>query len=261
MILYPEKPERISKILSACSVCSRREAERLIAEGRIALNGVTVVEQGARAVLATDAISLDGSVLDLKSGGGTGFRYYLLNKPRGFLTTCSDPFGRRTIFDLIRLDGHYYPAGRLDMDSRGLVLITNDGLLCGLVTHPRNMVVKKYRVTVSRELAAAEISAVKSGVEFEGEIYRALEAALIEKKNGGRAVYEIKLNEGKKREIRQMIKALGARVIDLFRTAIANLTVDGIPEGKYREITGAELIELKKITGYGSGQELKCSKK
>lgn len=253
MILYPEKPERISKILSSCSICSRREAERLISEGRIALNGETVTEPGTKAVIATDKLSLDGVILKLNAGGGN-YGYYLLNKPCGYLTTCDDPFGRKTIFDLIELDGHYFPAGRLDLDSRGLVLITNDGLLCGLITHPRNMVQKKYMVSVDRSLSEAALDNIRAGILFEGERYRALGIALDKELKNGGAVYEIILNEGKKREIRQMMKAVGARVNDLFRVSIANLSVEGIAEGAYRKVTPPELEELKKLTGYEKAQ-------
>ena len=253
MILYPEKPERISKILSSCSICSRREAERLISEGRIALNGETVTEPGTKAVIATDKISLDGALMNLNADGGN-YGYYLLNKPRGYLTTCDDPFGRKTIFDLIELDGHYFPAGRLDLDSRGLVLITNDGLLCGLITHPRNMVKKIYTVSVDRSLSEAALDNIRAGILFEGERYRALGIALDKELKNGGAVYEIILNEGKKREIRQMMKAVGARVTDLFRVSIANLSVEGIDEGTYRKITPRELEELKKLTGYEKAQ-------
>lgn len=253
MILYPEKPERISKILSSCSICSRREAERLISEGRIALNGETVTEPGTKAVIANDKISLDGVVLNLNEGGGN-YGYYLLNKPCGYLTTCADPFGRRTIFDLISLDGHYFPAGRLDLDSRGLVLITNDGLLCGLITHPRNMIEKKYMVSVDRSLSESALEKITAGILFEGERYRALKISMDKKLKNGGAVYEIILNEGKKREIRQLMKASDARVTDLFRVSIANLSVSGIAEGSHRKVTPQELEELKKLTGYEKAQ-------
>lgn len=253
MILYPEKPERISKILSSCSICSRREAERLISEGRIALNGETVTEPGTKAVIASDKISLDGVVLNLIEDR-ENYGYYLLNKPCGYLTTCDDPFGRKTIFDLIELAGHYFPAGRLDLNSRGLVLITNDGLLCGLITHPRNMVEKKYMVSVSPRLEESDLKKIRAGIEFEGERYRARRIALDKELKNGGAVYEIILNEGKKREIRQMIKAVGARVNDLFRVSIANLSVSGIAEGSYRKVTPPELVELKKLTGYEKAQ-------
>jgi pseudouridine synthase len=245
MILYPDKPERISKIFSVCSICSRRETERLIKEGRISLNGVTVVEAGAKAVINSDKIYKDGVVLNLKAGGKEGFGYYILNKPPGYLTTCEDPFGRKTIFDLMSVKGHFFPAGRLDLNSRGLVLVTNDGLLCGLVTHPGNMIKKEYIVTINAELNGAQIKKLETGIIYENETYRALEIHKIKNR-----VYKIILNEGKKREIRQMIKACGAQVEDLFRVKIANLSVIGLKEGASRIITPAELSELKTMTGY-----------
>lgn len=254
MILYPERAERISKIMSGCSICSRREAERLISEGRVSLNGETVREPGAKAVAGVDVICLDGEELVLRAGGG-GYGYYLLNKPCGYLTTCSDPFGRKTIFDLIELDGHYFPAGRLDLNSRGLVFITNDGLLCELIIHPRNRVEKVYMVRVDRHLSREEEGRLQNGVEFEGETYRALKVSMDKRLKNGDAVYKVVLNEGKKREIRYMFKALGASVKDLFRVSIANLTVEGLKEGSYRALTGDELRELKEMTGYETEKE------
>ena len=246
MILYPDKPERISKIFSVCSICSRRETERLIKEGRISLNGATVVEAGTKAVIGRDKIYKDGILLNLKTGGSKdGFEYYILNKPAGYLTTCDDPFGRKTIFDLLSVKGHFFPAGRLDLNSRGLVLITNDGLLCGLVTHPGNMIEKEYIVTINADLSGAEIKKLETGITYENETYRALKISKIQSR-----VYKIILNEGKKREIRQMIKACKARVEDLFRVKIANLSVAGLKEGASRKINPAELSELKKLTGY-----------
>ncbi len=246
MILYPDKPERISKIFSVCSICSRRETERLIKEGRISLNGATVIEAGTKALIGRDKIYMDGVLLNLKTGGGAeGFEYYILNKPAGYLTTCDDPFGRKTIFDLLSVKKHFFPAGRLDLNSRGLVLITNDGLLCGLVTHPGNMIEKEYMVTINPELSDADIKKLEAGITYENETYRALKISKIKNR-----VYKIILNEGKKREIRQMIKACKARVEDLFRVKIANLSVAGLKEGASRKITPAELSELKKLTGY-----------
>ncbi len=252
MILYPDKPERISKILSACSICSRRETERLIKEGRISVNGVTVTEAGAKAVINSDKICKNGVILNLKAGGQEGFEYYILNKPPGYLTTCSDPFGRKTIFDLMSVKGHFFPAGRLDLNSRGLVLVTNDGLLCGLVTHPGNMIEKEYIITINAELSGAQIKKLETGIIYENETYRALKINKIKDR-----MYRIILNEGKKREIRQMIKACGARVEDLFRVKIANLSIARLKEGASRKITPAELSELKAITGYDKAAAIK----
>ncbi len=255
MILYPERAERISKIMSGCSICSRREAERLISEGRITLNGCVVSEPGTKAVAGRDKICLDGAELDLKAGGGGGYGYYLLNKPCGYLTTCSDPFGRKTIFDLIELDGHYFPAGRLDLNSRGLVFITNDGLLCDLIIHPRNRIEKVYMVKIGRPLDQQEEKLLENGVEFEGESYRALKVSADKRYKNGDTVYKVVLNEGKKREIRYMFKALGVAVKDLFRVRIANLSVEGVKEGSYRALTEGEIRELKEITGYEKESE------
>ncbi len=252
------KAERISKILSVCSICSRREAEKLIAQGRILLNGAPVIEQGAKAVIGLDKIYIDGVLLTggryLKGVSERRFGYYILNKPPGYLCTCKDPFGRRTIFDLLDLKGRFFPAGRLDLESRGLVFITDDGLLCSLITHPRNMILKTYEVTLNKNLNADSIKRLQTGILYEGVAYRALK---VEKKND--RVYIFILNEGKKREIRQMIKACGAEVEDLFRTAIANLSVAGLKEGESRKLDAAELAELKKTAGYEKAGAGSCA--
>jgi len=244
MILDFNKPERISKIISSLGLRSRRDAEKLIDEGRITLNGEKIMLPGTKATLSKDVIAIDGKIVEA-AAGERKYDYYLLNKPKGYLTTCRDPFSRKTIFDLLDLDGHYFPVGRLDLDSRGLVLITNDGLLCELIIHPRNEIKKTYVITIDVELDAGAIDELKRGVVFENETYRAFN---IEKKSDG--VYKVELTEGKKREIRRMMEAVGRRVLDLFRVAIGPLSVEGIKEGCYRKLGEDEVKALKKYTGY-----------
>ena len=245
--------ERITKIMSGSGHCSRREAEKLIADGRISVNGKVVLEQGTKIIPGKDKLCLDGKELET-AHEKREFKYFLLNKPAGYLTTCKDPFKRRTIFDIIKIEGHFFPVGRLDLNSRGLLLITNDGAMCDLIIHPRNEVKKIYRVLASDFISDSQMQTLRSGVEFEGETYR---AENIEKIGEGQlhagergVLYRVELIEGKKREIRQMFKALGVRVIDLFRTCVGPLKVDGIAEGGFREISAAELKELKKYVGY-----------
>lgn len=272
------RAERVSKILSGFGVCSRRAAEKLIEEGRVRLNGAVVTGQGAKADPARDVIEVDG--VEVRTDRGlrrSGLRYILFNKPPDLITTCSDPFGRRTIFDELDLAGRFFPVGRLDRDSRGLLLITNDGAMCDLILHPRNAVRKTYIVRVSVALSEKALGAVTAGVEFKGESYRAeaierIGEAELEKidsparrpvpvriknlkKKGlnvppGGALYRVVLSEGKKREIRRMMIALGARVLDLYRIAIGPLSVSGIPEGGHRDVTAGELEKLKKMVGY-----------
>ncbi|HNY11737.1 MAG TPA: pseudouridine synthase [Candidatus Wallbacteria bacterium] len=245
--------ERITKIMSGSGHCSRREAERLIADGRISVNGKTVREQGTRIVPGKDKLFLDGKELEITYESRI-FKYFLLNKPAGYLTTCKDPFKRRTIFDIIKVEGHFFPVGRLDLNSRGLLLITNDGAMCDLIIHPSNEVKKTYRVLASKLISDSRMLMLKSGIEYEGEIYRAENIEIIGENRfhaGERGVlYQIELIEGKKREIRQMFKALGVRVIDLERISVGPLTIEGISEGEFRELSPAELKELKKYVGY-----------
>ncbi len=252
--------ERITKIMSGYGHCSRREAERLIADGRISVNGRVVLEQGTKITPGKDRLCLDGKEL-ATAPENREFKYYLLNKPAGYLTTCKDPFKRPTIFDIIKVEGHFFPVGRLDLNSRGLLLITNDGAMCDLIIHPSNEVKKIYRVLVSNRISDPQMMSLRSGVEYEGETYRAENIEKIGDDQfyaGERGVlYQIELIEGKKREIRQMFRALGVRVIDLFRISVGPLRVEGIAEGGFREIASAELAELKKYVGYDEAKKIK----
>lgn len=258
MNLSKNEPERISKIMSTCGHCSRREAERLIFEGRISVNGQTIYEPGTKILPGVDILSKDGKELKTNFENNRR-RYFLLNKPCGYLTTCKDEFSRQTIFDIIKLDGHYFPVGRLDLDSRGLVLITNDGIMCDLIIHPRNRIKKIYIVKASRMLSREELEKLKQGVKFEEDTYRADDIVayngeeykeIYEEPSFGEFVYKIVLTEGKKREIRRMMKAIKARVIDLFRVSIGPLSIAGIAEGKYRELNETEIDLLKKHVNY-----------
>ena len=270
--------ERIAKILSNFGVCSRRAAEKLIGEGRVSLNGSVVLEVGSKADTGTDIIAVDGEqVATDRSKRTKEYRYLLFNKPPGLITTCSDPFGRKTIFDALKLTGRFFPVGRLDCDSRGLIIITNDGAMCDLILHPRNGIEKTYIVRVSHALTSQMSEALIKGVDFKGESYRAESVERISeselekidsktktpvpariknlKKKGlndpeGGALYKVVLSEGKKREIRRMMIALGSRVLDLYRIAIGPLSVKGIDEGSYRDISSDELKKLKEIIGY-----------
>ena len=231
--------ERISKILSMHGVCSRRAAEKLIEEGRVRLNGA-VVSLGEKADPALDRIEVDGELLKTKAE----HVYVLLNKPRGYVTTASDEKGRRTVLDLVRdVPARIWPVGRLDMDSEGLLLLTNDGDLTNQLTHPRHEVSKTYQVRVSGDADAAVLK-LRGMTKLDGETIQKPSVRIL-KKDGERAVLSIVIHEGKNRQVRRMCAAADLRVFRLKRVQEGNVRLGDLPTGQWRYLTEEELAQLK----------------
>lgn len=240
--------ERIQKILSNAGVASRREAEELMLAGRVAVNGQVVTTLGSRADPEVDEITVDGVPVNLGR-----YRYFALNKPRGIVTTTSDEQGRDTVLDLVPIgDVQLHPVGRLDMDSEGLLIITNDGHLTNLLTHPRYEIEKEYLVGIDRQLSETDIRRIVRGVESEGERLRATSARIAmpptsESDDGepeAPAWVLITLREGKNREIRRMMEALGREVRLLRRIRIGPLHLGDLQTGSFRELTETEVQAL-----------------
>ncbi len=233
--------ERLQKILASCGCGSRRECERFIAEGRVAVNGVVVSGPGTRADLARDRITLDGRPVTPPP-----LRYIALYKPRGVASTRRDPHAKKTVMDLLPPDlQHLYPVGRLDVPSEGLVLLTNDGDLANRLTHPRYGVPKVYRVTVSGIVTAPEVDLLRRGMDLEDG--RTLPAGLVVDARDlkeDRTRLEIVLTEGRKRIIRRMFEALGHETLRLKRLAIGPVTLKGLRPGEWRDLTPEELAAL-----------------
>ncbi len=233
--------ERISKILSAHGVCSRRAAEELIRNGRIQVNG-TVANLGQRADAQTDLICVDGEPLKEKCE----FLYIMLHKPRGYVTTVSDEKGRRTVMGLIRdIPERVWPVGRLDMDSEGLLLLTNDGDLTNHLLHPSHQIDKLYQVWVNGDTTAA-IPALRNMTNLDGEAIRKPYVKLLRKNDNG-GVLSIIIHEGKNRQIRRMCAAVGLRVSRLKRVRESALSLGDLPIGKWRYLTEEEVALLKKV--------------
>lgn len=239
-------PVRLQKLLSAAGVASRRAAEQLIADGRVTVNGRTVREPGARADPASDHVRVDGRRIARQ----VRRRYLLVHKPRGYVTTRSDPHRRKTVLDLIpHVREYVYPVGRLDYDSEGLLLLTNDGALAAVLTHPRHGVTREYEATVRGVPSAARLRRLASGVEIDGRPTAPAEARMLRGGTSGRsgeALVRIVIREGRNRQVRRMFDAIGHPVRRLRRTRLGPISLRGLRPGAARELTLAEVGALRR---------------
>ena len=232
--------ERIQKILSARGVASRRQAEEMISAGRVSCNG-RICCLGDRADPEVDEIMLDGKVIPSTQE----HVYIMLNKPRGYVTTLSDEKGRKNVAQLVQDCGvRVYPIGRLDMDSDGLLLMTNDGDLANTLMHPRNEINKTYRVTVKGYSNAAFIR-LKQPIVLDGYKIREPEIAVVDAK-GEKAVLNVTIHEGRNRQVRRMCDTAGMSVSRLTRVCEGTLELGNLPTGHWRFLTVDEVASLKK---------------
>lgn len=231
--------ERLQKLIASAGLCARRTAEDWIAAGRVCVNGA-VASLGDRADLETDTVTVDGAPLP----GKPGAVYLMLNKPRGYVTTLSDEYGRRTAAELVADCGvRVYPVGRLDRDSEGLLLFTNDGELAQRLLHPRHQVDKVYLVTVRGDIrgAAERLMAI---TELDGEPIAPAQAAEVAR-HEGQAVLRVTIHQGKNRQVRRMCAQIGLHVVRLQRVQENSLLLGDLPAGKWRYLTGQELQGLR----------------
>ena len=232
--------ERLQKILSARGVCSRRKAEEYILAGRVTCNG-RVCALGESADPDVDEILLDGKPLP----SGSSNVYIMLHKPRGFVTTLSDEKGRRNAAQLVADCGvRVYPVGRLDMDSEGLLLFTNDGEFANAMMHPKHEVDKTYEAWVTG-FTAEGLEKLKMPIVLDGYTIKK-PAVTLKKANGDQALVTVTIHEGRNRQVRRMCAAAGLHVTRLRRIAEGSLTLGDLPKGKWRYLTDAEIRELKK---------------
>lgn len=236
--------ERLQKIIAAAGVASRRKAEELITSGRVQVNGTVVTELGTKADAGTDHIKVNGKLLQ----GVERHVYLLLNKPKGYVTTVSDPEKRPTVMDLIRgVKGRVYPVGRLDYASEGLLLLTNDGALANLLMKAASHVSKTYVVKVAGAPTEDDLSKLRAGVSIatdDGKRVRTGPAAVRIIKEAANPWYEVTLIEGRNRQIRRMFEAVGHHVEKIKRVRYGPLTLD-VPPGEFRSLTLKEVERLK----------------
>lgn len=235
---------RLQKILSRAGIASRRASEALIAGGRVSVNGTTVMEMGTKADLTTDDIRVDGRRLK----GAERLRYVLLYKPPGYVTTRADPQRRPTVLDLIRGVREYvYPAGRLDYDTEGLVLMTNDGELVAKMTHPRHGVERTYEARVAGVPDAGAVERLRTGVPLDGRRTRPADVTLLHRGRTRReSVLLITIREGRNRQVRRMCEAVGHPVSALTRTRMGPLRDPRLKPGSWRDLTADEVKALRK---------------
>src|SRR5688572_11123544 len=236
--------ERLQKILSRAGVASRRASEQLMLEGRVTVNGVTVRELGSKADPASDDIRVDGRRLKVVEH----HRYILLNKPRGYVTTRSDPQRRPTVIDLLRgVHEYVYPVGRLDFDSEGLLLLTNDGDLAARLTHPRHGVARVYEARVLGVPDHHDLDRLARGVTIDGRRTGPAQVVLQPgaRRDADHAVLTITIREGRNRQVRKMCDAIGHPVTQLKRIGIGPIRDPKLKTGHWRDLTAAEVAKLK----------------
>ncbi len=234
---------RLNRFLSLAGVTSRRKADLLIKSGRVEVNGRKVRSVGTSVNENKDKVKVDG----LRVKWGKDSVYLLLNKPKGFLTTIRDDFKRPTVLDLIpEIKERIFPVGRLDYDTEGVLLLTNDGDLAYELTHPSFQIPRIYRVRVKGEVPEKEIKGLKKGVKVDDGSLAKGEATLLKKENE-KTTLKLKLTEGKKREVKRIFKALGYKVEQLERLSFAGITTKGLKKGEWRHLLPEEVSNLRKM--------------
>lgn len=239
--------ERLQKILAAAGIASRRKAEEIIAAGRVTLNGSIVTEQGTKADPQVDVITVDGKALKRAQP----FVYFLLNKPKGYVTTVTDPEGRPTVMELLgKVNERVYPVGRLDYASEGLLIMTNDGALAQKLTKAGSHIPKTYLVKLSGKPNAQAIQKLRAGISIPLEDGRRVKTSptqirLVE--DATNPWFEVVLIEGRNRQIRRMFLEVGFLVEKIKRVQLGPITLD-VPPGKFRPLTKSEIFQLKNLS-------------
>ena len=233
---------RINKFLAEKGVASRRRIDQLIAEGRIKVNGK--VPTLGEDVTEKDEIFVDEKLVSQEE---TVYEYYLMNKPKGVLCTVADDRGRKTVIDLLpEGTGRVFPVGRLDYDTEGLLILTNDGDLSFRLTHPSNEIPKTYMARIEGTLTEKDLNPIRSGVELDGVLTKKCKAHIVETNKAYTKVY-VTITEGKNRQVRRMFEAIGRTVSLLRRVNIGKLKLTGLDRGKVRKLTEEEVAYLKGI--------------
>lgn len=234
---------RINKYIASSGVTSRRNADKLVTEGRVKVNGKTVTELGFDVNENNDSVSVDGKKIALINK----YTYIMMYKPKGCVCSANDERGRKTVFDYVDIDKRLFTVGRLDYDSEGLLLLTNDGALAQYITHPGNEIPKSYLVKVEGDIPEADLARLRKGVKLDDGSLTARAKVRLKEIAGNVYSYDVTIFEGKNREIRRMFEAIGKEVIFLKRVAVGDLRLGGLSRGTYRYLTDKEIDYLKNL--------------
>ncbi len=234
----PQAGERLQRVIAASGIASRRKAEELIRLGRVSVNGAVVTELGTRVDPERSIVRVDGKRIKRQV-----HRYVVLNKPTGFITTTDDERDRRTVMELIPSKPRLFPVGRLDRDTEGLLLFTNDGEVANRVMHPRYGITKEYLVLTDQKPSDATMSKARTGLEIDGKHVVPNEFRIVRETTQG-VLLSVVVHEGMNRVVRRMMEAIGVPVLHLQRSRIGPLSVAGIAPGTFRDLTPGELTSL-----------------
>ncbi|MBQ1887740.1 MAG: rRNA pseudouridine synthase [Firmicutes bacterium] len=230
---------RINKYIASAGICSRRKADELIEQGRVKVNGAVLREPGFD-VSEGDLVLVDGKPVT----GSERFVYYALNKPAGYVTTTSDEMDRPTVMELMtEVSARVFPVGRLDYETTGLLIMTNDGDLANHITHPSKKVFKTYLAEIDGEISLGQAEQLRRGVDIGGYTTRPAQVEIL--KQAGHSKVRISISEGKNRQVRRMFKAVGFNVVSLQRISIGRILLGHLHEGHYRRLTAEEVDYLK----------------
>lgn len=235
--------ERLQKVIAHAGVCSRRKAEQLIESGKVTVNGKIVQKLGVKVNSAKDRIRVNGEEIYIDDERVV----IIFNKPQRVITTLNDPQNRKTVIDFIDLNYRVYPVGRLDYDTEGLLLLTNDGELANKLMHPKYMINKVYDVTIKGELKKEDLKVLREGVQLVDGLTAPAQVRVISKSANKRSLISITIHEGRKRQVRRMFETLGYEIEKLKRTEYSFLDLYNLDSGEYRFLSKKEIEKLRKI--------------
>ncbi len=227
--------ERLQKVIAESGYTSRRKAEELIKEGKVSVNGKVITELGTK-VSSKDTVEVEGTILSKEEK-----EYYLLNKPRGVVTTTSDDKNRKTVMDYIDTEARIYPVGRLDYDTTGVLLLTNDGEFANILTHPANEIDKVYLAKLKGIIKKEQIEQLKNGIMLDDTLVKASRVKLKKVNPDSTCMVEITIHEGKNHQVKRMFESVGFLVDKLTRKRVGIFTVDHLKSGEYRKLTPKEI--------------------
>lgn len=231
---------RINKYLALCGVAGRRGAEKFIEQGKVSVNGKIITEFATDVDENNDVVRLDGRILNIPQS----FTYIMLHKPKGYICSNSDEKGRKTVFDLIHSDKRLFTVGRLDYDTEGLLLVTDDGDLCKKLTHPSNEIGKTYIVKTEGKVSEIDLAALRKGVVLDDGFKTSPSDVKVLKTDDDSTRLEITIHEGHNRQIKRMLSAVGKQVVFLKRVSVGNLRLGGLKRGAFRHLKKSEVDYL-----------------